>query len=155
MSRTQKVDRGAVRGDRAGRRRTWEGMTVLETVIAIFLLSMFIAGMMGVLLAVREASDRARWHYAAINVAKNRLERIQTFEFTQLSFFTEANTRVDNNGQPNGDGRFRRTTTFGPVKTNLVEVAISVEIMDPLSLTFEGEKESVKSYVANITRIME
>ena len=130
-------------------------MTVLETVIAIFLLSMFIAGMMGVLLAVREASDRARWHYAAINVAKNRLERIQTFEFTQLSFFTESNTRVDNNGQPNGDGRFRRTTTFGPVKTNLVEVAISVEIMDPLSLTFEGEKESVKSYVADITRIME
>ena len=34
-------------------------------------------------------------------------------------------------------------------------VAISVEIMDPLSLTFEGEKESVKSYVADITRIME
>jgi len=125
-------------------------MTLVEVVAAIFVFSIFVVGMFRVLVVARETSDRARDHYVAINLAKNRLERARAFDFSQLYLFAEAGTVVDHNGAPTADGRFRRITTVTPIATNLVEMAITVQIKDRFKLQFGSESEELSSYLANL-----
>jgi len=145
MRRERKVD---------GMRRC-EGFTLIEVVVAITILSIAIGGicMLGVL--AKEASDKARDHYIAVNIAKNRIEGVQVFDYEQLDRLEESATVVDESGNPSSGGHFRRTTTVSNVKTNLREVVVTVDILDRESVSFAGENEMIRSYVADIFEVAE
>lgn len=124
------------------------GMTLVEVMVAIIVFGAFIAGMCEVVMVAKEASDRGRLHYAAINIAKNRLERIKTFGFEQLPRFVETRVVVNVQGQAASAGDYRRTTTVQNVKTNLAQVTVLVDIRNKETAQFSGQSERLITYIA-------
>ena len=131
------------------RRTSRSGMTLVETIVALCILSMCIGGICALIVSARELSDRARSHYTAVNIAKNRLERASALGFDQLPDFHEADVVVDHSGNPAAYGHYRRSTTVLEAGTNLRELVVAVEIRNRLSTDFDGEIETVSSYHAD------
>jgi type II secretory pathway pseudopilin PulG len=124
-----------------------DGLTLVESIVAVCIFGIAIAGICALLVSARELNDRARLHYTAINIAKNRLEKARTLNFSTLSLFQENGTIVDYNGNPDPNGAFRRTTVISNVATNLVEIIITVDIRNRVTLGFTGEQETLRSYL--------
>jgi hypothetical protein len=101
----------------------------------------------------REMTEKARCHYCAVNVGKNRLERARVIHFSQLSGLQESGTRVDRSGRPDPQGIFRRKTVVTNVAPNLARIVVDVEIMDRAKLAFDAEAERVETYVADFPEI--
>lgn len=138
--------------DRSGKR---SGMSIIETVVALFLFALFIGGACRVILAQRQVADKARYHYAAINIAKNRIEQVRNMRrasYSQIFSMRELGTRVDANGDPlPGRGKFRRQTTITATSIpELLEVEVRVFIQNPITLEFETEEQHVSSYMAKL-----
>ena len=127
-----------------------EGMTLVEVVVALFIFALVTAGMMKLMSVVSESSDRAREHYQAVNICKNRIERARSFDFAQIHTFEEDKVLVDKNGQPADDANFRRTTVVNEIGTNLVEMIVTVEIRNRKTWEFDGVSEHVRSMLANM-----
>lgn len=127
-----------------------EGFTLVEAMIAILVFGICITGLCRLLIVTKETSDRARDHYVAVNIAKNRIEHARSFEFDQLSSFVENNTVVEDSGNPDSSGGFRRTTTVSNVSTGLVEIVVRVAIRDRESWTFGAMEERVDSFIADM-----
>ena len=98
------------------------GMTVVETVVALTIFAVFTTGACQLLLSHRKVSDMARAHYTAINIAKNRMELVRTFDFGQVDDFLEDKVVVDASGVPDAVGNYRRTTEVSNVSSNLLEL---------------------------------
>jgi len=147
-------DKGGASGvgpRRTGRHKTGEaGFSFIEVIIALSILGIFIGGMCAVLLGGRQLGDLACSHYVAVNLAKNRIERARNMPFESLSDFVEYNTLVDEDGNPDYSGNYRRTTQYTSAGTNLVEMIVTVEVIDRVKRRFDGESEIVRSYIANI-----
>jgi prepilin-type N-terminal cleavage/methylation domain-containing protein len=126
------------------------GMTLIETLVALFVLGICIAGMCGLVVTVKQVNDRARDHYTAINLAKNRTERAKMFDFAEVPEFAEIGTVIDKHGSPTSAGRFQRITTVTAVKSNLYEVVVEVKIKDRETLAFDSESEKVRTYIADL-----
>ena len=129
-----------------------EGFSFIEVIIALAVLGLFIGGMCAVMQSSRQLSDRARSHYTAVNLAKNRIERARDIPFESLSGFVESNTLVDKDGKADYQGDYRRTTQYNATGTNFVEMLVTVEIRDRVSRRFDGDSQRVQSYIANIAR---
>lgn len=140
----KRTQRGFQKGDREGT----SGFTLVEVLVAAFMLGICVGGFCTLAVIARETSDKARARYTAVNLAKNRLERARIFGFDQLGGFVENQVVVDRNGNPSSAGDYRRTTTVRAVTSNLVEVVVTVEIRDRIARSFGKEAETVKSYVA-------
>ena len=130
--------------------RRKDGTTLIETFVAVLIFGISVAGICGLVGAAKELGDRSRGHYTAVNIAKNRLERIHIFDYSQLYLFAENNTTVDRNGVADPEGDYRRTTTISTVSSNLSEVVIRVAIKNRVTCGFGSEEETVQSYVADI-----
>jgi len=129
-------------------RRNQSGMTLLEVVVALTIFWMIVGGMAFLFVQTKDIADKARDHYVAVNLAKNRLERAGAFDFTALGFLTETNVVVDVNGAPDTAGSYRRTTTVTavPASTNLAEVVVKVEVKNRRTDAFTGEAEELRTY---------
>lgn len=125
------------------------GTTLVETIVAISVLAVFSTGACKLLLSHRKVSDSARAHYTAINIAKNRMELVRTFDFGQVNDFLEDKVIINNNGQPNSAGHYRRSTEVSNVNSNLVELTITVDIRNRKTLDFTPAKETLTTYIAN------
>lgn len=123
------------------------GLTLVESIVAICIFGIAIAGMCALVVSARELSNRARLHYTAINIAKNRLEKARTLNFSMLDLFQENGVVVDYNGNPDSNGAFKRSTVISNVATNLVEITITVDIRNRVTLEFAGENEILHSYL--------
>lgn len=126
------------------------GLGLVEVIISLFIFASTIAGMCAVMVMMRTAGDRARDHYVAINLAKNRLERAMSFGFDQLSLFAESQVMLNGQGAPAAAGDFRRTTTVTTITPTLKEVRVTVEIRNRDTWTFVPGMQDVRSYVADI-----
>lgn len=49
-------------------------------------------------------------YYAAVGIAKNRIERVRGFDFEDIGLLGENDVRLDHFGRPNPRGDFLRTT---------------------------------------------
>ena len=128
-----------------------DGTTLVEVVVGLFIFGLFVAGMCRLLVLVNESTDRARDHYVAVNIGKNRIERARAFDFSQLtSVFTENNVLVDVNGQPATDTNFRRSTQIISSGTNLVEMVVTVDIRNRKSWAFDGPSEQIRTYIGDL-----
>jgi len=128
--------------------RSKAGISMVEMVIAVSLFAMFSTGAFKLLMHHRKVTDQARAHYTAANIAKNRLERLRSIDFSHAFEFGETNIVVDKTGQPSLNDEFRRSTTISPVFTNLLEVVVTVDIRNRETLAFEGAHEEISSYMA-------
>lgn len=126
------------------------GVGLIEVVVALFIFAATVTGMCGLVLILRESSDRARDHYVAVNLAKNRLERAKSFGFSQLSMFAENQIRVNNMGVQTPNGEYRRTTLITNVNPTLTEIRVTVEIRNRETWEFVPGEEDIRSYVADI-----
>ena len=116
--------------------------------MALVVFAIFVTGACKLLMSHRQLTDKSRAHYQAANIAKNRLELVRSFDFDQRTSFAENNVIVNNLGTPSASGKYRRSTTFTATSSNIVELAVSVDIMDRKTLAFDGSQETVKSYYA-------
>ena len=91
----------------------------------------------------------ARAHYTAVNIAKNRLELVRTFDFDQVTDFIEDKVIVDSSGVPSETGNYRRTTGVSNVSSNLVELTVTVDIRNRQTLEFTPSKEQLSTFFAN------
>lgn len=115
-------------------------MTLIESLIAIFLLSLFVAGSVQVLNSVRRSADLSRMHFQALNMAKDRVERIRTFSFSQLGLAAESGVRLNQYGRIDAEGMFRRSTTVETQTNGLKKIVVRVEILNPRSRKFDMEQ---------------
>ncbi len=123
------------------------GMTLTEAVVSLFLFALFIACACEVTVVTRQTSDRARFRYIAVNMAKNRLERALTFEYDQVELCELSELVVDKNGSPAVDGNYRLSTTITQTGSDVKTVSVTVDIRNRRSMEFDGESQTLTSYV--------
>lgn len=122
-----------------------EGVTLLEAMMAVMLISIGMAGACAVIVSAQKLSDFARSHYVAINICKNRLERARELEYSALNTLAESGTRVNTIGSSDPSGNFRRSTVVSNVTAALKEIIVTTEIKNRVTLTFTGEQETLRS----------
>ena len=153
MERPPTQETLAANARRAGhittRLRTCRGIAMVEAIVAITLFALCVGGTAYVVMNARQLSDMARDRYVAANLAKSRLERARSFDFDQLHLFAEKAVVLDESGNPNRDGNFRRTTTISNVAERLTELAIRVEVRNRITRKFGNRPETLHSYIAD------
>lgn len=125
-------------------------MTLVETMMALLIFAICIAGICQLMLITGQASDRARDQYIAANIARNRLERAHTFPFGQLYTLAESNVVVDENGAALDSGLFRRTSVVSNVTSALIEFTVTVQVRDRVKRTFTTASQTAQTLLADI-----
>ena len=106
------------------------GLTLVETMMAIFLFGVVLVGMLDVCAQSMLMGKRSDLSYKAYNLAKSHLETLKTMSFGSLSSAAETDTILDGGGTPDINGDFKRNTS---VNTNynsdshLTEVTVTVD----------------------------
>jgi prepilin-type N-terminal cleavage/methylation domain-containing protein len=124
------------------------GMTLVETLVALSLLAAFTTGACKILVSHRKVADMARGHYTAINIAKNRMELVRTFDYGQVNDFLEDKVIIDASGVSDTEGNYRRSTEVSNVSSNLLELKITVDMRNRETLVFNPANEILVSYFA-------
>jgi Tfp pilus assembly protein PilV len=131
-----------------------EGLTLVETCIAVLVFGIAVAGICALVLQNRQASDMARDHYVAANIARNRLEKAKQFNFSAVASFRETAQSVDiaGNRVSSNAAMFIRSTTITNVLgyTNLLSLIVTVQIRDRNTRTYRGESETIQTYLADL-----
>ncbi|MEN8254947.1 MAG: hypothetical protein ABFR33_05695 [Verrucomicrobiota bacterium] len=130
------------------KRRNRAGTTIVETIVALTIFAGFSTGTCKLLMSHRKITDMARAHYTAINIAKNRMELVRTFDFGQVDDFLENNVVVDASGMPDALGNYRRSTTVRNINSNLLELTVTVDLRNRQTLAFTPAKQEVSTYFA-------
>ena len=86
------------------------GFTLAEVLVALFLLAFVMAGVYRTMTMSARLRTTAHRHYLAVIVANNRIERAKNVGFGELPFLAEDGVRVNDQGVPDAEGQFRRTT---------------------------------------------
>jgi len=126
------------------------GFGIVEAMVSLLLFGLFIAGACRLIVATRETVSRASDHYAAISLAKARVERILTFGFSQLEMMKQSNEPLDEYGNPvpPAEARFKMSTAVSSVTTNLKMVTVTMDIKDRITLEFDGEREELVTMIS-------
>lgn len=128
------------------RRNQQRGMTLVEVVLALALLSLVMAGSYLLVSRAAATSRAARDHYVAAVIAKDRLERARNFAYDDLHLLAEDHVIVNDTGLPDPEGHFRRTTlvdtNYAP---NLTKIKVIVEVRSRRTGNFDAGEESVAS----------
>ena len=119
------------------------------------LLGICLGGVTRLVLTARQVSDRARDHYVAATLAKNRLERAKTFEFIHMELFAESGTVINEDGMVDANGQFRRSTVVSNINPRLASIVVNVDIRNRITLGFDGEKETLQTLVTDFTEVPE
>lgn len=146
--KTKKTTHSTDANQSRGKSRNRAGTTIVETLVALSVFAIFSVGSSKLLMSHRRLADMARAHYTAINIAKNRMELVRTFDFGQVDDFLEDQVVVDASGTPSATGNYRRSTKTNSIKTNLIELTVTVEIRNRKTLEFMPAKEEISTYFA-------
>lgn len=108
-------------------------MTLVEVVVSLALISVVIGGFLGLLIENMKAGQTIDYNYAAINIAKSRMDRIRELRrdkgYNYLPMAAESNIATNRNGLPDESGDFTRTTVITPDfegKPNLTKITVTV-----------------------------
>jgi Tfp pilus assembly protein PilV len=124
------------------------GSILLEVVISVAILAIVLSGLTGLVLQGKELSSLAGSRYKAIVLARNQIEKARNTDFDLISGLAETEVVMDQFGETDADGIFRRTTTVDSVSENLVEVTVLVELMSRRTLDFTVHGEELQTYIA-------
>lgn len=98
--------------------------------MALSLLAASMAGVYRLLDSAFRLRRAAHHHYLAVVIAKNRIERAKSIDFTMLALLAEDRVRVNDQGVVDPDGLFRRTTEVATTfeeNVRLVRLRVTVE----------------------------
>ena len=115
------------------------GVTLVEVLVAAAILSLVAVSVLFIFVQTVDMSGRVDYEYKATNIAKSRLERarriIDTRGFDFLSELAESNKALNDDGVPDVNGNFIRTTTVThPYNANERLTRVSVDVY----YTFRG-----------------
>lgn len=95
-------------------------------------------------------SDLAKDKNTAINLAKNRIERISVSDFNDFPMWRGTNVVSNALGNPDPEGHFRIDTEVTYVLTNLAEVVIQVHSRNRITGQFDKTPETITTRIANL-----
>ena len=127
--------------------RSRRGVTMVESVVALFVFGMFMSGACDLVAVTRQAMDRAQLRYAAVNLAKSRAERVMGFAFDQVNQCVMNQVVVDAGGAPDSAGAFRLSTSITQVSPVLKQITVHVDIRNRRTTKFDCESQEIISYV--------
>lgn len=121
-------------------KRSNRGATFTEILIAAVLFAFSVLAVLSLFLLSIYISKKVDSEYAALNIARNRLESLKVEEFTYLTQVQEDKQRVDSTGVSDETGQFLRTTTVemgygGDSNIAKIEVEVSYYIRGTESTT--------------------
>lgn len=129
-------------------------MTLVEVLVASFVLSVFLVGALGVLLQTTRTTQLVRLRTEATSLAWSRVERARHLSFAEIADLEEEDpgTLVDAAGLPDVDGGFLRRTTVTNLVGEIEAVQIRVEVWprSPGTGSFSGEPQIVETVISNI-----
>lgn len=116
------------------------GATLVELMAAVAIFMIGITALMGVYLQSMTAARRTSLVYTAYTLARNHLESLKSVQFNDLPLAAETASLVNDDGVPDLNGSFIRSTTVGvnySGDTNLTQVTVDVnyKLSGKLSLT--------------------
>ena len=106
------------------------GFTIIESLIAIAVLSITMATFILLSLSSFRQLELASDYFRANALARNRVERIKIMNFDTILGLNEAEHRVDGHGNPDPEGSYRRETIVTPVTENCANVKVTVSFPD-------------------------
>ncbi|MDA1044390.1 MAG: prepilin-type N-terminal cleavage/methylation domain-containing protein [Verrucomicrobia bacterium] len=127
------------------------GVTLVEMLTALLIFALAIGGLCSLAVSAKQILDTSRDHYVAVNLAKNRIERVKTFNFNELNLFVEAGTILDESGAPDPAGSYSRATAVSNVTASLKEVVVTISIKHRKTLKFAPAQQQVRTYIADIS----
>lgn len=106
-----------------------KGLSLVENMMAVGLFLIGIAAIVSVQIQSMTAGKRAGAAYAAYNIAKNRIENLKVFSFSDVASAAETSVYVDEGGTPDPAGNYIRSTTISANylgDANLIQIVVSV-----------------------------
>jgi len=120
----ENVERGVMNGRSRSSVKT--GFTMVEVIVSLFLICLVMAGSYTLIVRAAALSRAARNHYVASILCNNRIERARNFDYEDLHLLEETSVTVNDNGYPDPDGWFSRTTT---VSTNYLPMCTKFDVV--------------------------
>ncbi len=110
-------------------RHSRAGFTLTEVMVASVILVLFLGAFFSAFIMGIRALDMSANHYRANAIARNRIQRARSFDYSSLPLLEELEVRIDRNGNLDPNGTFRRTTmintnTVSAPHTVIVEVGV-------------------------------
>ncbi|MBL7076670.1 MAG: prepilin-type N-terminal cleavage/methylation domain-containing protein [Kiritimatiellae bacterium] len=107
------------------------GFTLVEAVIssALFFIiaGSFIAAYISAMRTHKMSSD----YYKATCIARNRVQRARTVDFESLPLLAEDDAKIDQDGDPDTGGQFRRTTLVSSMAPACKRISVNVQFPLP------------------------
>jgi len=120
------------------------GLTTVEVLMSAFILMIVTIGVVLFSAQLLDMAKRMDYQYASVNLAKNRLERtkniIHSNGFDSLPDMAENQTIVNENGAPDLNGDFERTTI---VTTNYNGDPLLTRVVVNVRYKYRGSTNSV------------
>ena len=104
-----------------------QGFTLIETIVAILIFGIASVGFTYAYMSCLRVQVNSEHHYAANNLARNRISRALTLGYDSMWVLGETDTRVNADGEPDTSGDYLRTTTVTAWGTNANEVVVTVD----------------------------
>jgi len=129
------------------------GQTLIETLIAVSLLSAGIAGTSRIIIMAMQLSSMAKDEHVCLQLAINRMERIDKADFGDVMMWTASNEVVNSQGNADPLGNYMLTTkaTFPEQSnTNYVEIVINVYKRDHVTLMFDTPPKQFSTFTTDL-----
>lgn len=101
------------------------GFTLTEVMVASAILVLFLGAFYSAFIMGFHALNLSVNHYRANAIARNRIQRARSFDYSSIELLEESETRIDHNGNIDAMGTFRRSTT---INTNTLTAPYTVLI---------------------------
>ena len=126
------------------------GVTIVETLIAVSLLALVVAGAAKLITSTDGLADIARDKATAAQILKNRYERMTMTDYSDIKLWAQEEQVVGENGLPDPEGRFSISTEITQATTNLVKVIISVDTRSRRTLRFSGNPLQISTFLTEM-----
>lgn len=103
-----------------------KGFTLAEMLIASMIFLFISTAFTACLLTALGAQTMAADYYKAVCLARNRVQRSRTLAFNNISMMAESNVAIDDDGNLDSSGSFRRTTIVSNISAVCIEVEVEV-----------------------------
>ncbi|MDP3789582.1 MAG: hypothetical protein Q8R48_04185, partial [Candidatus Omnitrophota bacterium] len=111
-----------------------KGITLVEIMVSLGLIALLGGSILALLVENMRAGQTADYNYAAVNIAKSRIDRVRQLRrdkgFSYLYTAAETDSTVDRNGLPDAEGEFTRSTSITQnfeSNPNLTKVEVTVK----------------------------
>lgn len=113
--------------------RDSRGATLIEIMICVVLFVAGMAGLLDVAMQSKTMSKRAEYSYTAHNLAKNHIDRLRRYTFSNLANASDSGTILTASDTEDPTGPFTRTTTIstnynGDANTTMATVTVTYTI---------------------------